>query len=48
MFFKRLRSVIESFLADVDKHIYLLDFCINEDNTRNRYKKIIREVLSRI
>lgn len=45
---KGLKSVIESFLADVDKHIYLLDFCINEDNTRNRYKRIIREVLSRI
>lgn len=45
---KGLRSVVESFLADVDKYIYLLNFCVNEDNTRNRYKRIIREVLTKI
>lgn len=42
---KGLRSIVESFLAEVDKHIYLLDFCVNEDKERAIYKKIIREVL---
>lgn len=30
-----LRSVVESFIADMEKYLYLMDFCLKEDIKRN-------------
>lgn len=38
-----LRSVVESFIAEVNQYLYLIDFCLKEDIKRNLSKKNINE-----